>query len=129
MIYRWLADGVLLLHLAFILFVLFGALLVWRRRKVIWLHLPAVGWGVVVEVNGWFCPLTPLEVRFRVLAGDAGYDGSFVERYLLPIVYPSALTPTVQMVLGVGVLLLNAVLYGRLFWADARRKGGDASRE
>jgi hypothetical protein len=128
-LYRVLADAVLLLHLAFIVFVLAGALLVWRRRWVAWLHLPAVAWAVIVEVNGWLCPLTPLEVRLRILAGGAGYEGGFVERYLLPVVYPPGLTPGVQMLLGLLVLALNAALYGRLAWRAARGKGGGASRE
>ena len=124
--YRLLADGVLLLHLAFIVFVLLGALAVARRPWLAWLHLPAVAWAVTVEVNGWLCPLTPLEVRLRILAGEAGYDGGFVERYLLPLVYPPGLTPTVQAVLGLGVLGLNVALYGRLLWR-ASRKRDDAS--
>jgi hypothetical protein len=128
-LYRVLADAVLLLHLAFIVFVLAGALLVWRRRWVAWLHLPAVAWAVIVEVNGWLCPLTPLEVRLRILAGGAGYEGGFVERYLLPVVYPPGLTPGVQALLGLLVLALNAALYGRLAWRAAREKGGDASRD
>lgn len=124
MIYQLLADAVLLLHLAFVLFVLFGALLVWYRRWVAWLHLPAVAWGVVVEVNGWFCPLTPLEVWLRTLAGGSGYDGSFIEHYLLPVIYPQALTPSVQLMLGLGVLVLNVVLYGRVVWRANKRRHG-----
>ena len=129
MLYRLLADGVLVLHLAFIVFVLAGALLAWRHRWVAWLHLPAVAWAVTIEVNGWICPLTPLEVRLRILAGGAGYEGGFVERYLLPVVYPPALTPSVQALIGLGVLLLNVVLYGRLLWCVAREKGDGVSRE
>lgn len=128
MIYRLLADGVLLLHLAFIAFVVAGALLVWRRRWLAWLHLPAVAWAVTVEVNGWLCPLTPLEVRLRILAGDSGYTGGFIERYLLPLIYPAALTPGVQLLLGLGLLLLNVLLYGGLLWRSARRRG-DAAPE
>ena len=121
MIYQLLADAVLLLHLAFIVFVLFGALLVWRWRWVVWLHLPAVVWGVAVEVNGWFCPLTPLEVWLRAQAGGSGYDGSFIEHYLLPVIYPQALTSSVQLLLGLGVLGLNVVLYGRVVWRAYKR--------
>lgn len=122
MIYQLLADAVLLLHLAFVLFVLFGALLVWRWRRVAWLHLPSAAWGMLVEVNGWLCPLTPLEVRFRLLAGEAGYEGGFVEHHLLPIVYPPGLTADVQLLLGLGVLVLNILLYGGLLWHRARRR-------
>ncbi|HEY5789967.1 MAG TPA: DUF2784 domain-containing protein, partial [Gammaproteobacteria bacterium] len=112
MLYRLLADGVLLLHLAFVVFVLLGALLALRWRWLPWLHLPAVAWGALVELNGWLCPLTPLEVRLRILAGDAGYAGGFVERYLLPLVYPPGLTADTQALLGGVVLGLNAGLYG-----------------
>ena len=121
MLYRILADAVVLLHLAFVVFVIVGALLVWWRRWLAWLHLPAVVWGVLVEINGWICPLTPLEVRLRLLAGDTGYYGGFVERYLLPVLYPAQLTPTIQVALGVGILVLNLVLYGALLWRRRQR--------
>lgn len=111
MLYRLLADGVLLLHLAFVVFVLLGALLALRWRWLPWLHLPAVAWGALVELNGWLCPLTPLEVRLRILAGDAGYAGGFVERYLLPLVYPPGLTPAVQWTLGGLVVAVNLAVY------------------
>ena len=126
MLYGLLADAVLVLHLAFILFVLCGALLVWRWPRVAWLHLPAVAWGVLLEWFGWLCPLTPLEVTLRRLAGKEGYTGGFIEHYLVPLIYPPGLTPAIQTAIGVGVLILNVALYGRLLWC-ASRKGGDAS--
>ena len=116
--YRTLADAVLLLHLGFILFVVFGALLVARRRRWLAVHLAAAAWGVLVEATGAVCPLTWAEVHFRQLAGEAGYQGSFVDHYLLPLIYPAGLTRDMQLVLGAGVLAVNAVLYA---WIWRRR--------
>ena len=116
--YRTLADAVLLLHLGFILFVVFGALLVARRRRWLAVHLAAAAWGVFVEATGAVCPLTWAEVHFRHLAGEAGYQGSFVDHYLLPLIYPAGLTRDMQLVLGAGVLAVNAVLYA---WIWRRR--------
>jgi hypothetical protein len=121
--YRFLADAVLLLHLGFILFVAFGALLVARRRRWLPLHLLAAGWGFLVEVSGAVCPLTWAELYFRRVAGDAGYRGGFIEHYLLPMIYPAGLSRGVQLALGVGVLALNAVLYAWIW-----RNGSDAAR-
>lgn len=115
MLFRLAADFVLIAHLAFILFILFGGLLVLRWPKVAWLHLPTVAYGAAIEFIGWVCPLTPLENDLRQMAGEAGYTTGFVEHYLLPIIYPSALTHTVQIILGIAVLALNAVIYG-LVW-------------
>lgn len=111
MLYRALADFVVLAHLAFILFVLLGGLLALRWRRTPWIHLPAVAWGAAVELFGWFCPLTPLENRLRQASGSAGYAGGFVERYLVPIVYPEDLTREVQLALACLVVLVNAVVY------------------
>lgn len=119
MLYRILADSVFLIHLAFIIFVMVGGALLPRWPKLVWLHLPAAIWGVAIELTGNICPLTPWENRFRQLAGDAGYAGGFVEHYLLPIVYPSGLTPTVQYALAGLVLAVNAYFY-RHWWM--RRK-------
>lgn len=117
-----LADAVLALHLAFILFVVFGALLVWRWQGFVWLHLPALLWGGWIELSGGICPLTPLENQLRVLAGEAGYRGGFIEHYLLPLIYPEALTRGAQIGLGLGVLAFNAVLYAAL-WRAGRLHG------
>jgi hypothetical protein len=114
-----LADLILLLHLAFILFVVLGGLLVYRYAWVAWLHVPAVAWGVAVEWMGWICPLTPLENRLRALAGQSGYDGDFIGAYLLAVIYPDGLTRDIQIALGLGALLLNLLVYGRLL---ARRR-------
>lgn len=111
MLYRILADGVLVLHLAFIVFVVLGGLLVLRWPRLAWLHLPTAAYGILIEFVGWICPLTPLENRLRELGGQSGYTGGFVEHYLLPIIYPSRLTYGMQVALGIAVLAINAVIY------------------
>lgn len=107
-----LADLVLLLHLAFILFAMLGALAALRWRWAPALHLPALAWATAVQVTSGVCPLTPLENGLRRAAGEAGYGESFVGHYLLPVVYPPGLTSHVQLGLAVGLLLLNGLLYG-----------------
>lgn len=114
MLYRLLADAVLLFHLAFILFVVLGALLVWRFPRLIWLHLPAVVWAALIEIIGFVCPLTPLENHLRRLSGETGYQGGFIEHYLLPIIYPHELTHGVQIGLGIAVIAINVVAYALL---------------
>lgn len=109
-----LADLVLVLHLAFVLFVVLGGLLVRRWPGVAWLHLPAVAWGAAIEFGGWICPLTPLEVALRHRGGEAGYAGGFVEHYVTAVLYPDGLTRTVQVVLGVVVIAINGAVYLRL---------------
>ncbi|NCF09935.1 MAG: DUF2784 family protein [Gammaproteobacteria bacterium] len=121
MFYGLLADAVLVLHLAFILFVLLGALLVWRWPHVAWAHLPAVAWGVLLEFFGWLCPLTPLEVALRRAAGEDGFGVGFIEHYLAPLIYPAGLTPGIQFWIGGGVLVLNLLLYGGLWWRLRKR--------
>jgi hypothetical protein len=111
MIYRVLADVTLLIHYAFVLFVVFGGVLVWRWWSLRWVHLPVALWGALIEFAGWACPLTPLENAFRRLGGEAGYQGGFVEHYLLPLIYPSGLTRNVQWVLGTFVVVINVALY------------------
>ncbi|NNG21710.1 DUF2784 domain-containing protein [Telluria aromaticivorans] len=124
MAYRLLADAVLLLHLGFILFVVFGALLVARRRRLLPVHLAAAAWGVGIEVIGGVCPLTHAEVWLRSLAGGAGYSGGFVEHYLLPLIYPGALTRGLQFGLAAGVLFINAALYLWIFRHRLPRPAG-----
>ena len=109
--YRALADLVLVLHLAFVAFVVLGGPLVLRWPKLAWLHIPAAAWGALIEFAGWICPLTPLEQRLRVLAGDAGYQGGFIEHYVTAWLYPAGLTRTVQLALGAAVILVNLVVY------------------
>lgn len=116
-----LADLVVLLHLAFILFVMLGGLLVLRRRRLMWLHLPVAAWGAAIEFVGWICPLTPLENRLRAAAGEAGYSGGFIEHYLIPLIYPAGLTRELQWLLGALVLLVNAAVYWRVLRGRAGR--------
>ncbi len=109
--YGVLADAVVLLHAAFVLFAVAGVLLVWRRPRVAWLHLPVVVWGVGIEWSGAVCPLTPLENQFRQRAGETGYGHSFIEQYVLPVLYPDGLTRSVQLELGVLLLVFNVIVY------------------
>ena len=118
MIYRWLADLIVLIHLAFVLFVVSGGLLVAWRKRVAWLHLPALAWGAWIEFSGWICPLTPLENWLRTRGGAAAYRGDFVAHYLLPVLYPADLTRGIQISLGVLVLAVNAAAYA---WVLRRR--------
>ncbi len=120
--YAALADAVVAAHLGFVVWVVLGGLLVLRWPRLAWLHLPAAVWGALVELAGWTCPLTPLENHLRTLAGDDPYGGGFVEQYLVPVLYPGALTRELQWALGIGVLLINAAVYGAL-WARRRRPG------
>ncbi len=117
-----LADLVLGLHAGFIVFVVVGGLLVLRRPRLAWLHLPAAAWGVAIEFGGWICPLTPLENRLRAAAGEAGYAGDFLGHWLQLLLYPPGLTRGMQMALGAGVLLVNAAVYGRLLNRWLRRR-------
>jgi len=118
---RFLADAVVLLHLGFVLFAIGGGLLLTRWPRIAWLHLPALAWGVLLEFNGWICPLTPLENALRLRAGQAGYAGGFVEHYLLPLLYPAGLTVSLQWGLGTALLLFNALVYGAWWWRRRRR--------
>lgn len=115
----FLADAVLLLHLAFVLFVLFGGLLALRWRTILRIHLPAVFWGTFVEFSGWICPLTPLENWLREQGGGKGYDGDFVRQYLLALLYPEDLTRASQLVLGLIAIAVNLAIYGWL-WKRGR---------
>lgn len=120
MLFRLAADAVLLLHLGFILFALLGAALALRWRWMPVVHLPAAAWGFFVELTGRVCPLTDWENRFRLLAGQAGYAESFIEHYLLAVIYPAGLTREIQFVLAGIVVIINVALYG---WLLLRRRG------
>ena len=109
--FRVLADLTVIVHLAFVLFVVLGGLLVLRWRRVAWLHLPAAVWGAWIEFAGWLCPLTPLENWLRERGGRPAYTSSFVERYIIPTLYPDSLSREVQWVLGGLVLLVNGLVY------------------
>ncbi len=116
-----LADAVLLLHGLFIAWVVAGSAAVCWRPTWAWLHLPAVVWAAWISFSGGICPLTPLEQSLRRAAGQAGYEGSFIERYLTAAIYPDGLTPAHQVWLGVLVLALNLAGYG-LAWRRAARR-------
>jgi len=106
-----LADLVVVLHFAFVLFVIFGGLLVLRWPRLAYVHLPVALYGALIELVGWVCPLTPLEKRLRESAGLEAYQGGFVEHYILPVLYPAGLTRNVQLVLGLIVVGMNLVIY------------------
>ncbi|WP_324778534.1 DUF2784 domain-containing protein [Thiobacillus sedimenti] len=116
------ADALVVLHLLFIVFVMAGGFLLGRWPRVAWVHLPAAAWGAFVEFSGVICPLTPLENRLRVLGGGSAYGGGFVERYLLPLIYPEHLTPAIQQALGVIVVLVNLAAYAWVWHARRRRR-------
>lgn len=120
--YQHLADLVVIIHLLFILFVVFGGLLLLRWRKLIWLHLAAVLWGVAIEVFGWICPLTPLENWLRFKSLSSSYETGFVEHYLLPIIYPQGLTREIQSILALVVIVVNALIYCLVFRRRKRNK-------
>jgi hypothetical protein len=114
MIYRLSADLVLIIHLAFVLFVLLGGVLVLRWGRLLWLHLAAVFWAVLIEFVGIICPLTPLELALRQRAGQPGYEGDFIEHYVTALLYPAGLTRELQIWFGFAALLPNVLFYGYL---------------
>jgi hypothetical protein len=120
MIYGLAADAVVALHAAFIAFAALGALLALRWPRVALVQLPAAAWGAAAELFGLICPLTPLEQQLRTLAGEASYSGGFVERYLVPLIYPAGLTPQIQLWLGVAVIAANAAIYAWIAWRSRR---------
>jgi multisubunit Na+/H+ antiporter MnhC subunit len=124
-----LADALVILHLAFVVFVMGGGFLLARWPKLAWLHLPSAAWGAYIEFSGGICPLTPLENYLRMLGGDGTYRGDFVEHYLLPILYPENLTSPVQLVLGAIVVGVNLTAYALAckVWRSKREKGQAAT--
>ena len=120
MLHRGLADVVLVIHLAFVLFVVLGGLAVLRWPRLAWVHVPVALYGATIEFLGFVCPLTPLEIWLRRRGGGAGYEGGFIEHYVTAVLYPGGLTREVQIGLGVAVLVINAVVY-YVVW---RRRGG-----
>ena len=116
--YGLIADAIAILHLAFVIFVVLGVIAVMRWHRIAWLHIPSVLWAALVETTGWYCPLTPLEMEYRLLAGETAYSGDFVGNYILPMLYPTGLTREIQIGLGVAVLVGNGLVY----WLAVRRK-------
>ena len=117
--YPLLANLVLIVHLAFVVFVLCGGLLVLRWQWIAWLHVPAIAWGAFVEFSDWICPLTPLENWLRAQGGDISYRSDFIAQYLLPVLYPGDLTQDLQLLLGTLVIVLNAAVYWWLWQMQA----------
>jgi len=111
------AGAVLVLHLLFIAFQIFGGFLVAWRPRWAWLHGPALAWAVWIEASHAACPLTPLENSLRRAAGDGGYASGFIEHYLVPLIYPPGLTPSMQIAMAIALVTGNALLYG---WAALR---------
>lgn len=121
MLYRIAADLVLVIHLAFVAFVVLGALLLLRWPRLMGAHLVVLAWGIAIELAGFICPLTPLENWLRQRGGEAGYEGGFIQHYITSLLYPEGLTRTHQIVLGVVLVTFNAVIYGYLL--HRRRRG------
>jgi uncharacterized membrane protein YhhN len=125
MCYRALADLVLVVHFAFVLFVVFGGALALRWSRVAWIHVPIALYGAVIEFMGFVCPLTPLEVTLRQRGGEAGYAGGFIEHYITAAIYPAGLTRQVQFILGAALVGLNVVVYA-VWWtrySKLRKRG------
>jgi hypothetical protein len=123
MIYRALADMVVALHIAFVLFAALGAFLVFKWRRAAWFHIPAALWAALIEFAGWECPLTPLENWLRRMGGEAGYQTSFIERYLLPLIYPASFTRSLHIALGFLVLIVNLAIYWMIWRRQAPSRG------
>lgn len=111
MLYAAFANLLMIVHFGFVLFVILGGLLLFRWPRIAFVHLPAAAWGVMIELNHWICPLTPVEQNMKRAAGGEGYTGGFIDHYISPLLYPQGLTPEIQWVLGAIVLLVNAAIY------------------
>jgi len=118
-----LADVVLVIHGAFIAWATLGALVVWRWPRLLWLHLPALAWGVWIEATAGICPLTPLEMMLRYRAGHGSYEGSFIDHHLGALIYPQGLTSAAQWRIALGLAAFNLGLYGLIAWRRVRRRG------
>jgi hypothetical protein len=122
-------ELVVIVHFAFIVWVVIGGFLAIRWPWLAWLHLPAVVWGTLLEWYGWICPLTPLEIELRTKRGFAGYEGGFIENYLIPVIYPEGLTREIQVGLAIGLVVVNLIAYGFVirgrFTNTSKRAGND----
>ena len=115
------ADFLVLVHLCFIIFVILGGFMLLKWRWLIFMHLPALIWAVLLEFQGWLCPLTPVEQTLRQMAGQQGYEGGFIQHYILPIIYPPALQQDIQFILGVLLILINVIIYLWVFLKPDRK--------
>lgn len=122
MFYRLLADIIVLLHFAFILYAMFGGFLLLLSKRLIWLHVPTVVWAAGIEFGGWICPLTPLENTLRSMGGGTPYRSGFVEHYILPLLYPAALTRSLQIAIGCLVVGMNLAIYWWIFSRSTSKK-------
>jgi hypothetical protein len=122
MVYHALADLVLIVHLAFVIFVILGGFLVLKWKSLAWIHVPAFLWGALVEFAGWLCPLTPLENWLREKGGGLIYRTDFISHYIIPLLYPARLTRSTQIFLGLLVLSVNLGLYGWILWRTAPKQ-------
>jgi hypothetical protein len=120
-----IAELIVAVHFAFVVFVVLGGLLALRWVWVAWIHLPAVIWGVLIEFTGWICPLTPLENHLRRASGEAGYQGDFIAHYILPVLYPDGLTRTDQLMLGGAALAINVAVYAFVVVRHRRSRAKD----
>jgi hypothetical protein len=120
-----MADIIVFVHFAFVIFVVLGGLLAFRWPRVVWLHAPAAIWGVLIEFSGRICPLTPLENRLRHQQGQRAYEGDFIARYILPTLYPEGLTRTDQLLLGTAALAINIAIYAAIFLRHRRSTAKD----
>jgi hypothetical protein len=123
MLLRLLSDVVVLIHLAFILFAVLGGIFVIWRRRILWLHLPAVAWAAWIEFCGGICPLTHMENWLLVKSGQGGYHGDFIANYIMPIVYPANLTRKIQVTLAISVIIINLLIYGCVFMMKKNNSG------
>jgi len=126
--YRVFADVVLIVHLAFVVFVVLGGLLALRWPRAAWLHVPAAAWGAFVEFTGRVCPLTPLENALRTRGGEAGYSGGFIDHYVVALLYPDGLSRGMQIAIGALVIALNVAVYGLLLRRLKRSRATQRSR-
>ena len=126
--YELFANLTLIAHLIFILFVIFGGLLFFIFSKVVYIHLPALLWGIYIELNNSVCPLTYLENWFLIKAELATYSNGFINNYLYPIIYPEGLTNNIQIYLGITLIVINILIYGFIFKNFKRFKGRSVAR-
>ena len=110
--YELAANLTLIIHFVFIIFVVFGALLYFVLTKIIFVHVPALIWGIYMELTHSICPLTYLENFLLQKANLSTYSEGFIQHYLVPIVYPNNLTEDFQTFLAVVLMIVNLIIYG-----------------